>query len=192
MPRRKIAFAPGSYYHVFNRVVVGEKLFTDHNSYVLFLKLTKGYAAKYKVNVICYCLMPNHYHFLLKQISDTQISKFISVLLNSYVQKVNKFRDRKGPLFSGRFKDVLVDRDEYLIHLCRYIHLNPVEAGLVEHLEEWPYSNYLEWTGERKGELVDPEFTGRYFKSQEEYRNFVLDSEDLRQSEISIRPYLLD
>jgi REP element-mobilizing transposase RayT len=113
---------------------------------------------KYKVDMLAYCLMPNHYHFLLKQLSTASLSQFIASVFNPYIQVINRQAGRRGPLFAGRFKDVLVDRDEYLIHLCRYIHLNPVEAGLVEHPEEWPFTNYLEWIGEREGTLQDREF----------------------------------
>ena len=192
MPRREGSFISGVYYHIFNRVVEGELLFQDHNNYVLCLTLVKRNASKYNIDVLSYCLMPNHYHFLLQQKSDIPISKFSSVLFNTYVQKVNQLRGRKGSLFTGRFKHVLVDREEYLIHLCRYIHLNPVKAGLVQNPEDWFFSNYLDWIGMRQGELRDPKFIETYFSSAQEYREFVLDFEDEQRFEERISGYILD
>lgn len=192
MPKRKGSFNSGSYYHVFNRVVDGEILFREQNNYIFCLNLIKINASKYNVNVLSYCLMPNHYHFLLEQKSDTPVSKFISVMFNSYVQKVNQIRGRKGPLFDKRFKHVLVDREEYLVHLCRYIHLNPVKAGLVENPDDWQFSNYVDWIGKREGELIDLEFIRTYFSSAQEYREFVSDSKEERKFEEEISGYLLD
>lgn len=192
MPSRKGSFNSGSYYHVFNRVVEGEILFREQNNYIFCLNLIKRNASKYNVNVLSYCLMPNHYHFLFKQKSDTPISKFISVLFNTYVQKVNQQRGRKGPLFRERFKHVLVDREEYLIHLCRYIHLNPYKAGLVQNPEDWQFSNYLDWIGERDGTLKDENFIRDHFCSGSDYQSFVNDYRDADEPDDRVEKYLLD
>jgi hypothetical protein len=117
--------------------------------------------------------MPNHYHFLLYQDSEQGISQFIQVLFNAYVQALNKQLHRKGPLFESRFKHVLIDQENYLTHLCRYIHLNPRFAGLVENPEEWPYSNYREWIGLREGQLVNHDFIREHFSAPKEYKSFV-------------------
>lgn len=119
--------------------------------------------------------MPNHYHFLLRQDGETAVSHFIGVLFNAYAQALNRQIDRSGALFEGRFKDVHVDNDGYLLHLCRYIHGNPVKVGLVASLEEWLYSNYLEWVGERPGTLVDDDFVNDFFPNRQDYKEFVLD-----------------
>jgi hypothetical protein len=127
------------------------------------------------VSIIAYCLMPNHYHFLLRPDGETTISQFTGTLFNAYAQALNKQTGRTGALFEGRFKDVHVDREPYLLHLCRYIHANPVKAGLVTSPEEWPYSNYPEWIGERPGTLVDQDFVDAFFPNRPDYREFVLD-----------------
>jgi putative transposase len=80
--------------------------------------------------------MPSHYHFLLRPEEDGLLSRFIQRLFNSYTQAFNKQQGRSGTLFEGRAKSVRVDTDEYVLHLCRYIHLNPVRAGLVAHPAE--------------------------------------------------------
>ena len=108
--------------------------------------------------MIAYCLMPNHYHFLLRQETEVPLSKFISLLFNAYVQPVNRQQGRRGTLFERRFKHVWVDLEEYLVHLYRDIHLNPWKAKLVSQLEDWPYSNYLEWIGQRAETLQDQTF----------------------------------
>lgn len=173
MPRR--SFHQGNYYHIYNRGANRAPIFFSKENYFYFLRLIKKYALKYQITFIAYCLMPNHYHFLLRQDGDFPISKFINVLFNTYVQAVNHQRNRSGTLFEGRFKHKLVERDEYLIHLCRYIHANPVKAGLVTQLEEWPYSNYLEWIDERPGTLIDHDFVDAYFPQRQTYTEFVLD-----------------
>jgi putative transposase len=122
--------------------------------------------------------MPNHYHFLLRQEADLPLSKFINVLFNAYVQALNRQQCRRGTLFEGRFKHVWVDREEYLVHLCRYIHLNPLKAGLVSRLEDWPYSSYLDWIDQRSGSLKDNQFIQERFPTPESYQCFVADYED--------------
>jgi REP element-mobilizing transposase RayT len=192
MPRRKGSFVVGGYYHVFNRGIAGEMLFHSRDNYLHCLALLKRYIHEYGVSVIAYTLMPTHYHLLLKQLSTIPISRFISVLFNSYVQAFNLQHGRRGPLFEGRFKHVHIDNEEYLVHLCRYIHLNPVKAGLVKRLEDWPFSNYLDWIGIREGELIDPEFMGSYFRTASGYREFVIDYQDDPEIEEKITRYLLD
>jgi putative transposase len=129
MPRRGDVFLEGNYYHIYNRGLNGEAIFIVEENYLYCLQLVKRNLTRYDVRLIAYCLMPNHYHFLLRQESAIPLTKFISSTFISYVQALNKQIRRTGPLFEGRFKHKLVDKEEYIIHLCRYIHLNPVNAG---------------------------------------------------------------
>ena len=186
MPYRGDVFVRGHYYHIYNRAVGGGLLFFNPGNYEYCLRLVKRYCQKYGVAVIAYCLMTNHYHFLLRQETDIPLSKFINVLFNAYVQAVNKQQGRRGTLFEGRFRHVWVDREEYLIHLCRYIHLNPVKAKLVSRPEDWLYSNYLEWVGQRPGTLKDEIFIRERFPTPEAYRQFVADYQD----EVRVREYI--
>jgi REP element-mobilizing transposase RayT len=129
-------FAKGFYYHVYNRGAGRGLLFFNPGNYEYCLRLVKRYSERYGVAVIAYCLMPNHYHFLLRQETDEPLSRFINVLFNAYVQAVSRQQERTGTLFEGRFHHVWVDREEYLVHLCRYVHLNPVKAELVSLPED--------------------------------------------------------
>ena len=97
------------------------------------------------VQIIAYCLMPTHLHLILKQLTDSGISNYMGNILNSYTHYFNKKHGRKGPLWESKFKNVLVDNDEQLIHLTRYIHLNPVIAFLVDKPEQWIFSSYKEY-----------------------------------------------
>jgi putative transposase len=99
------------------------------------------------VEIIAWCLMPTHIHLVVKQLKDGGISKFMSNTLNSYSRYFNIKHNRKGPLWEGRFKKILVKSDEQLLHLTRYIHLNPVTACLVNKPEDWPASSYKGYIG---------------------------------------------
>jgi len=118
--------------------------------------------------------------------------RFFNVLFNAYVQAVNQQQNRKGTLFEGRFRHVWIDRDEYLIHLCRYIHQNPVKAGLATRPENWPYSNYLDWIGKRNGTLIDRSFVQEYFASADDYRQFVHDFQDEQVTQSAIKDFIWD
>ena len=133
----------------------------------------KATFAEYEVSILAYCLMPNHYHFLLRQESERPVSNWIRRLFNGYVQAVNKQQGRSGTLFESRAKHVLVADDAYAMHLTRYIHLNPVRAGLTSKAADWVFSNYREWIGERAGCLFNQGFMTSYFKTPSEYREFV-------------------
>jgi REP element-mobilizing transposase RayT len=163
MPQRGEVFAAGEYYHIYNRGAGRNSIFFTPANYEYCLRLVKRCLTQYAVTIIAYCLMPNHYHFLLRQDSDLLLSKFIGVLFNAYAQAVNKQQARSGSLFEGRFRHKHIEREEYLIHLCRYIHLNPVKAQLVQRPEDWPYSNYVDWIGLRSGALKDQTFIHAHF-----------------------------
>jgi putative transposase len=175
MPRRKNQFTAGHYYHIYNRGIGRDKIFFNEGNYEYCLRLIKKYLTEHQLSIIAYCLMPNHYHFLIRQNGEPPLSRFVGLVFNAYVQAVNGQQERQGTLFEERFKDVHVDKEEYLIHLCRYIHANPVKAGLVNKPEEWPYSNYPEWIKARPGTLVDHAFIDWYFPQRNQYTEFVLD-----------------
>ena len=181
----------GNYYHVFNRGCNRERIFANRDNYVFLLQRVKSFLTDASLSVIAYCLMPNHYHFLLCPSEDDTLSPFIQRLFNSYTQAFNRQQGRSGTLFEGRAKKVLVDTDEYVVHLCRYIHLNPVRAGLVKHPADWPFSNYLEWVGQRSGTLIDRAFVEQYFPTAADYEKFVL-SEMEPSLEDKLRAYYLD
>ena len=178
MPRRKTIFTAGQYYHVYNRGVNGELIFREEDNYFYLLKLVTTALEKYSVSLIVYCLMPNHYHFLLRQDGDEPISTFMQLIFNAYTKAFNKRYDRSGTLFEDRFKSVHVDSEAYLIYLCSYIHRNPIDTNppLVTKIEDWLFSNYPEWIGFRNGKLVDRSFIERIAAEGIDYPNFVLEA----------------
>jgi putative transposase len=192
MPQRGEVFAAGEYYHIYNRGAGCNPIFFTSANYEYCLRLVKRYLTHSAVAIIAYCLMPNHYHFLLRQESDLPLSKFIGVLFNAYAQAVNKQQARSGSLFEGRFRHRRIDREDYLTHLCRYIHLNPVKAQLAQQPQDWPYSNYQDWIGLRSGTLMDRLFNEDHFLSAEAYQKFVADWQDAERSQAKLHPYLLD
>lgn len=190
MPYRQDAFAPDQIYHIYNRGVDGMRIFARSENYVYLLRKVKRLVGDVHIRVLAYCLRPNHYHFVLRQEDQVPISTFIQRLFQSYTQAFNKEQGRRGPLCEGRFRHVHVDRDEYVVHLCRYVHLNPVAVGLVAQPSDWPYSNYLEWIEARPGTLVDRSFIRQYFSAPADYVAFV---EDVipPEKERELSPYLL-
>ena len=173
MPGRRQAFLGGQYYHIYHRGADRRRIFFEEDNYLYFLRLVAEYREFFEVGVVAYCLLPNHFHFMLQPARDDTISKFMHRLQVSYVQAINKRYRRRAPLFHERFQDKHVHDDRYQILLCRYIHRNPLKHGLVQSLEDWPFSNYLEFVAARPGKLLLPGFRERFFPSPAAYAAFV-------------------
>jgi REP element-mobilizing transposase RayT len=166
MPRRVVGFHAGEIYHVCNRGVDRQPIFHTAENYRYFARLLQGKALRHSVTIIAYCLMPNHFHLLLRPGLDDSLVRFMTGVCGSYAQALNAQQGRTGALFQGRFRAVRVDQDAYLSHVARYIHLNPVAAGLVPRPQEWPHSNYTEISPD--GLLI-----GGVFPDGPTYRRFV-------------------
>ncbi|MBN1870037.1 MAG: transposase [Candidatus Omnitrophica bacterium] len=172
MPRRD-SLHTDQIYHVFNRSIAGYVIFSNSHEYSHMVQTLRHYQSSLTpgkfsdhihantlclsnkarqqpsikpVNLIAYCLMPTHFHLIVKQAADNGITRFMANVQNSYARYFNIKHTRKGPLWEGRFKNVLVKTDEQLLHLTRYIHLNPVTANLVSSPEDWVFSSYAEYT----------------------------------------------
>lgn len=172
MPYRSVDFRAGHYYHVYNRGNNFQPIFFSRDNYLFFLRQLRHYLSPQAVTVVAYCLMPNHYHLLIYLQTDN-LPKLMQPFVLSYTNAINKRFRRAGSLFQGRFKAIHVDRDEYLLHLSRYIHLNPVAAGLVRQPEAWEFSSYLEYLGLREGRVPQMEAVLSQFQSRDDYRRFV-------------------
>jgi len=140
---------PGAFYHVINRGNAGEDIFINKRDREKFLEYLEKAVERFDIKIHTYCLMTNHYHLLLEtpQPNLSQAIKWINV---SYAGYFNRKRQRRGHLFHGRFKSILVDADEYLKQLSRYIHLNPMRTKIVEKLSSYPWSSYPVFIGKRK------------------------------------------
>jgi len=177
MPYRKEVFNSGAYYHLFNRGVNKEPIFFERENYLFFLRQIRKYFTYELMTIIAYCLMPNHYH-LLVDLKTNELGAVVQRFALSYSKAINKRFDRVGSLFQGPFKAIQVDNNEYLLHLSRYIHFNPVDAGLVSKPEAWEFSSYRDFIELRKGTLIDPEIVLSQFASPQDYRKFVQDYQE--------------
>jgi len=143
---------PDACYHVINRGNYQEKIYINDRDKEKFLEYLEIAAERFSIIIHGYCLMSNHYH-LLVQTPDSNLSKAMQWINVSYATYFNRKRDRHGHLFQGRFKAILIDADEYLKHLSRYIHLNPVRAEMVSSPAEYPWSSYAAFIGQQKAPL---------------------------------------
>lgn len=197
MPSRIFPFVNGQFYHIYNRGVEKRTTFENRSDKNRFLSSMiyyqlEGPKPKYSnsikrkfsknsenkvVDIVCFCLMPNHFHILLKQIKDNGITEFTSKLTNSYTRYFNTKHDRVGPLFQGEFKAVLVESNEQLLHLSRYIHLNPLVAYLVKDLDLYEWSSYSEYRSGQPGICAKEDILA-FFESPNKYSEFVRDQTD--------------
>jgi len=143
------------------------------------------------VQVVAYCLMPTHIHLVLKQLNESGVSNFMRKVLDGYTRYFNTIHKRKGPLWESKFKNVLVDNDEQLIHLTRYIHLNPVTAFIVDKPEDWIRSSYKEYL---KNSSKHPlcQFRDILEVKPSSYRKFVKDQISYQRELGKIKKLLLD
>ncbi|MEK7673709.1 MAG: transposase [Patescibacteria group bacterium] len=142
------------------------------------------------VDIISYCIMPTHIHFILKQNMKNGISKFMGDLLNSYTRYFNVRHKRKGPLWESEFKNILIRSNSQLFNLTRYIHLNPVTAYFVNRPEEWMFSSYREYIGGI--ELKICQFEDFFEVDKNEYIKFVGDRIDYQRELSKIKKLLCE
>ena len=169
---------PGAFYHVMHRGNAGSDIFKSDKDRKKFLEYVDKAIGRYKIKIHSYCLMTNHYHFLIET-PHPNLSQAIKWINVAYAIYFNRKRRRSGHLFQGRFKAVVVDADEYLKHLSRHIHLNPVRAGMVTHCKDYPWSSYPVFGGYAKApEWLETDWLLSIFdrnqkKATERYREFV-------------------
>ena len=144
------------------------------------------------VEMLAYCFMPTHIHLVLKQLRPGGISKFINVVLKSYSKYFNVRYKRKGPLWEGRFRSVLVETDEQFLHLTRYVHLNPVSISLVDNPEDWKSSSYGEYIGrvDKKNRICA--FDDYLDMDYSSYRKFVEDRIDYQRELEQIKNLIIE
>ena len=213
MPYKQAIFANGEYYHVFNRGLEKREIFGVKRNYERFRETFIYYQSanppvrfsfskttpnpkkpqgEKLVEIICYSLMPTHFHFLLQQIKEYGITTFISKVSNSYTKFFNTKHKRNGPIFTGPFKAVRIEDEEQLLHVNRYIHLNPLIDYLTKDLRVYPYSSYPEYIDISKTNICNKAPILSHFKSLADYEKFVLDQEDYGRKIKQIERLLLE
>jgi REP element-mobilizing transposase RayT len=209
-------FVPSNYYHVFNRGNNKNDIYLDSQDYGVFMRrVTENFFPENEVpkemplldlkniykrkllparafSLICYCLMPNHFHLLIRQDGDVKISKLIQKLCTGYAKYFQKKYNHTGHLFQGAFKAIHIDNESYLMWLSAYIHQNPGVAGLVKNIEDYPYSSYVDYIGKRNGNLCTKDVILDKFKIPGSYKKFVEDSGELIKQRKEIQSLLLD
>ena len=166
-------YTQDAYYHFYNRGAHRDSIFREPENYLFVLGKLKHYCRELALTPIAYCLMPNHYHFLIRQDGEQAAGLLPQRIFNSYTKAYNKRYEHSGTLFESNYKVITVQTESYVLNVCRYIHANPVKHGIVTDLRDWPYSNYLEWIGERLGTLVDRAFICLYHPTSDDYRETI-------------------
>lgn len=207
MTIRKAPLIVNEIYHVFNRSIARQPIFLSNYDYQRALDILTFYSyfdpplrfSHYKrlpesqrkefmgnlrkrgekqVEIFAFCLMPNHVHFLIKEIKEKGISTFMSNLQNSYAKYFNIKTERSGSLFQTMFKAVRIETDEQLIHVARYIHLNPITAYLLKNIEDlitYPWSSFSIYMGKSVSDILNTNIILGYFSSIDEFLKFTKD-----------------
>jgi putative transposase len=174
MARRPRLFAAGLLYHVIVRGNQRQKTFTAESDYQAYIERLARYRKKYDYVLHAYCLMPNHVHLLVES-SEQPLAKFMQGLQQSYSQYFNLRHRKTGHVFEGRYKAILCQKDQYLLQLIRYIHLNPVRAGMVRSPERYRYSGDHVYLQGKATETIDPATVLSMLGGKQAYRRFVQD-----------------
>ncbi len=170
---------PGALYHITARGNAKQNIFLNKDDFNDFLTILCKVSKRYHLLLHCYCLMHNHYHLLLET-PEGNLSQGIRQLNGTYTQHINKKYQTVGHLLQGRFKSILVEKENYLLALSRYIALNPLRANLVEDPKNWPYSSYPQAIGvAKKIHCLFPDWILSQFgpdkkSAQISYQDFVL------------------
>lgn len=151
MGYRQTELVDNNYYHVYSRGNEKRSIFIAPKDYSRFLDRLKKYSQQDKIGIICYCLMPNHYHLLLQQLQGGSISNFIQRLQVSYAMYFNIKNKRVGHLFQGPFKAKLIEDDSYMLQVSKYIHLNPKDIN--EEPSKYRWSSLRSYLGQDRSDL---------------------------------------
>ena len=176
MPHRIPKFITGNYYHVYNRGVAKMPIFLTPQDYRVFMRLMFHYIKSKgvgRINLLCYCLMPNHFHLIVEQKNKNGISKYLQSFLTAYSMFFNYKHSRVGPLYQGRTKARLLQNDADLFQVSRYIHRNPRKITKTDkELISYPYSSFSFYARNRKS--FGSKLLSFFENSQKIYRSFVL------------------
>lgn len=215
MPKRPVMLENGNYYHVYNRGVNKRKIFLDNRDYQraldsLLFYIHSGHRIRFSyfhrlnerlkneyidgltnqlIELNSFALMPNHFHFLVYQNEANGISNCLRRFENSYTKYFNTKYKRVGPLLQGRFKAVHITNDSQLLHVSRYIHLNPLTSGVINSLDEletFPWTSYPNFLNSSQETKITNSIILGHFKNQS-YKDFVSERADYQKELESIK-----
>lgn len=213
MPSRIHPIINGEIYHIFNRSVGNQPIFLNYHYYNRAMEVLNYYRysnpplrfsffnrlkENEKLNILTelsknhnklielysYCLIPNHFHLLTKQIKESGLSTFLRNFQNSYAKFFNTKNNRHGSLFQLMFKAVRIETEEQLLHVARYIHLNPYVACLVKDLkdlENYQWSSLPIYTKNQPSNFIEKDFLLNYYSSLEDFKHFTYNQADFRK-----------
>jgi len=213
MPKRKVPLVNDEVYHIYNRSVAQQPIFRNKREYNIFTNLLEYYRFRdppkrfshylrlnneeriklldnlysqnnFLVEIYAFCLMPNHYHLLLKQTSANGIKNFIRLFQNSYARYFNIKNKRFGSLFQSPFKAVRIETDEQFTHVARYIHLNPLTSYVLKDLLElktYKFNSYIDYLLDNPRRFVNKDFLLNYFKNRIKFEKFTEDNLDYQR-----------
>lgn len=224
MPYRITPIVPGEIYHVFNRSIASQPIFLSKRDYLRaiktiefysynkprlrfshynrlpfeeknnFLKELKNFPQK-PLEILSFCLMSNHFHFLIKELSSQGITNFMRSFQDSYAKYFNIKNKRSGSVFQSMFKAIRIENDEQLLHVARYIHLNPYTNYVIkttDELGDYSWSSYAHYLGKYSFNFISPEIIMTSFSSVERLKEFTLDQADYQRKLKEIKHLLLE
>ena len=173
MSRKPHIWYPGATYHIMSRGNRKATIFHDDEDYRRFLDILREAKEKYPFKLHSYCLMSNHVHLELGTIDDDS-SQIMSYILKTYSTYYNRKYEYVGHLYQGRYKGILIEDEAYFMQTSRYIHLNPVKAGIVSSPEKYEFSSYRLYAENKESDLVSKETTLSLCRNDvSEFRAFV-------------------
>ncbi|PKN92567.1 MAG: transposase [Chloroflexi bacterium HGW-Chloroflexi-7] len=171
MPKRLTPFIFNHYYHLYNRGINKGLIFFSDRNYSYFVDRLQKFVFP-SASIIAYCLMPNHYHLLIKVKDELIIGKSLHPCFVSYVKSINIEQKRIGPLFQSRYQATEIEDDSYLLECVKYIHLNPVKAGLASSPELWQFSSYKSYLNPEIRCIVNISDIMNFFESKKEFQEY--------------------
>lgn len=224
MSYRKEPLVAGQIYHIFNRSVARQPIFSLEKDYRRFLEVVNFYRfsspgcrfsfydrlaflqkkefleklrknGERQIEILAFCLMPNHFHFLIKQLVEDGIMKFTANLQNSYAKYFNTQRERNGALFQEKFKAAIIEIDEQFLHVFRYIHLNPFSSFIIKdlvRLKDYRWSSLRSYLGEEEPGFLNKEFLWSFFPEKKKLEDFTFDQADYQRRLAEIKHLVLE
>ena len=194
-------YVEDAYYHIYGRGHNKSNIFRDKDDFAVFLNLFKRYLSNTpttdkkgreypwlqpEIELLAFCLMPNHFHALVYQSKPEAMTKLFKSVITTYGMYFNKKYKLVGPVLQSRFKASMIDKDAYLMHISRYMHLNP------KNYRTWAFSSLPYYVGHRRAEWLKPERILGLFDNQKDYMDFLRDYEDYKQTMDQIKQELAD